>query len=81
VQPPGERNRRRGAVPGRLVPAGVEPAPPVSDPAAGGGPVSEFITSFDPAFRAEELSHAVSLIAHRREDRGRRATELAGAVA
>ena len=26
-------------------------------------PVSEFITSFDPAFRAEELSYAVSLIA------------------
>jgi Fusaric acid resistance protein-like len=43
--------------------------PPASDPAAGGepgaagGPVSEFITSLDPAFRAEELSHAVSLIA------------------
>jgi hypothetical protein len=29
----------------------------------GGGPVSEFITSLDPAFRAEELSYAVSLIA------------------
>ena len=39
------------------------PEPPVSDPAAGGGPVSEFITSLDPAFRAEELSYAVSLIA------------------
>ena len=42
-------------------PAGPEPS--VSDPAAGGGPVSEFITSLDPAFRAEELSYAVSLIA------------------
>ena len=42
-------------------PAG--PEPPVSDPAAGGGPASEFITSLDPAFRAEELSYAVSLIA------------------
>src|SRR6266404_4832831 len=36
---------------------------PASDPAAGGEPVSEFITSFDPAFRAEELSYAVSLLA------------------
>ena len=36
---------------------------PVSDPAAGGGPAGEFITSLDPAFRAEELSYAVSLIA------------------
>jgi uncharacterized membrane protein YccC len=36
---------------------------PGDDPAAGGGPVREFITSLDPAFRAEELSHAVSLIA------------------
>ncbi len=34
-----------------------------SDPAAGGEPVGEFITSLDPAFRAEELSYAVSLIA------------------
>jgi uncharacterized membrane protein YccC len=34
-----------------------------SAPAAGGGPVGEFITSLDPAFRAEELSYAVSLIA------------------
>ena len=41
----------------------VEPGPSVSDPAPGGGPVSEFITSLDPAFRAEELSYAVSLIA------------------
>ena len=41
----------------------VEPEPSVGDPAAGGGPVSEFITSLDPAFRAEELSYAVSLIA------------------
>jgi uncharacterized membrane protein YccC len=36
---------------------------PPSDPPAGGEPVSEFITSLDPAFRAEELSYAVSLIA------------------
>src|SRR5690348_13944160 len=36
---------------------------PASDPAAGGEPASEFITSLDPAFRAEELSYAVSLIA------------------
>ncbi len=41
----------------------VAPEPPVSNPAVGGGPVSEFITSLDPAFRAEELSYAVSLIA------------------
>ena len=34
-----------------------------SDPAAGGEPVSEFITSLDPAFRAEELSYAVSIVA------------------
>src|SRR5215831_6019673 len=33
------------------------------DPAAGGGMAGEFITSLDPAFRAEELSYAVSLIA------------------
>ena len=39
------------------------PEPPASDPAAGRGPVSEFITSLDPAFRAEELSYAISLIA------------------
>ena len=36
---------------------------PASDPATGGGPAGEFITSLDPAFRAEELSYAVSLIA------------------
>ena len=42
-------------------PAGPEPS--AGDPAADGGPVSEFITSLDPAFRAEELSYAVSLIA------------------
>ena len=36
---------------------------PVGGQAAGGEPVSEFITSLDPAFRAEELSYAVSLIA------------------
>ena len=44
-------------------PAPAGPEPPVSDPAAGGGPASEFITALDPAFRAEELSYAVSLIA------------------
>ena len=36
---------------------------PASDPAVAGEPVSEFITSLDPAFRAEELSYAVSVIA------------------
>ena len=36
---------------------------PATDPAAGEGPAVEFITSLDPAFRAEELSYAVSLIA------------------
>src|SRR5579862_5206215 len=41
----------------------AEPEPSASDGAAGGGSVSEFITSLDPAFRAEELSYAVSLIA------------------
>ena len=41
----------------------VEPGPSVGDPAAGGGPVNESVTSLDLAFRAEELSHAVSLIA------------------
>ena len=46
----------------RWPPAG-RAGPSVSDPAPGGGPVSEFITSLDPAFRAEELSYAVSLIA------------------
>jgi uncharacterized membrane protein YccC len=51
-------------------PAG--PEPPASYPAAGGEPVSEFITSLDPAFRAEELSYAVSLIA--------RTTELTAAA-
>jgi uncharacterized membrane protein YccC len=35
---------------------------PASDLAAGEGPVSEFITSLDPAFRCEELSYAVSII-------------------
>jgi Fusaric acid resistance protein-like len=34
-----------------------------SDPAAGGEPAVGFISSLDPAFRAEELSYAVSLIA------------------
>jgi uncharacterized membrane protein YccC len=37
--------------------------PPASDPAAGEEPASDFITSLDPAFRAQELSYAVSLIA------------------
>jgi len=41
----------------------IEPEPSASAPAAGGGPAGEFITSLDPAFRAEELSYAVSLIA------------------
>ncbi len=41
----------------------VRSVQPASGPAAGGGPVSEFITSLDPAFRAEELNYAVSLIA------------------
>ena len=45
----------------------VQPLQPSSDPAAGGEPVSEFITSLDPAFRTEELSYAVSLIAHNTE--------------
>jgi len=50
---------------------------PASDPAAGGppagpapsagDPAGEFITSLDPAFRAEELSYAVSLIARSAE--------------
>ena len=39
------------------------PVWPTSDPAAGREPAVEFITSLDPAFRAEELSHAVSVIA------------------
>ena len=38
------------------------PAAAASDPAAG-GERREFITALDPAFRAEELSYAVSLIA------------------
>src|SRR5579859_679286 len=41
----------------------VQAPQPSGDPAAGGEPVSEFITSLDPAFRAEELSYAVMLIA------------------
>ena len=45
----------------------VQPLQPSSDPAAGGEPVSEFITSLDPAFRTEELSYAVSLIARNTE--------------
>jgi uncharacterized membrane protein YccC len=53
------RPARDPAVAGPL----AEPEPPVSDPAPGGELVGEFITSLDPAFRAEELSYAVSLIA------------------
>ena len=49
------------SAPAAAGPAG--PEPPAGDPAAGGEPASEFITALDPAFRAEELSHAVSLIA------------------
>jgi uncharacterized membrane protein YccC len=45
----------------------VQPPQPPSDPATGGEPVSEFLTSLDPAFRAEELSYAVSLIARNTE--------------
>ena len=45
----------------------VQPLQPSSDPAAGGEPASEFITSLDPAFRTEELSYAVSLIARNTE--------------
>jgi uncharacterized membrane protein YccC len=41
----------------------AEPEPSAGDPPAGGEGVSEFITSLDPAFRAEELSYAVSLVA------------------
>jgi uncharacterized membrane protein YccC len=48
-----------GSLAGPESPAGDPAAPPV----AAGGAVSEFITSLDPAFRAEELSYAVSLIA------------------
>jgi len=40
---------------------------PAGNPAADGEPVAEFITSLDPAFRAEELSYAVSLIARNAE--------------
>jgi Fusaric acid resistance protein-like len=36
---------------------------PASDPAAGREPAVEFVSSLDPAFRAEELSYAVSLVA------------------
>ena len=55
--------RPRGRPVTRPWPLAVEPGPSVGDPAAGGGPVSEYVTSLDPAFRAEELSYAVSLIA------------------
>jgi hypothetical protein len=49
------------------VPGPAAPESLVSDPAAGGEPAVEFITSLDPAFRAEELSYAVSLIARTAE--------------
>ena len=55
------RSPRPASDPAVAGPAG--PEPPVGDPAAGGKPASEFITALDPAFRAEELSYAVSLIA------------------
>jgi len=48
---------------GVMVDLPVWSRPPASEPTAGGEPASEFITSLDPAFRAEELSYAVSLIA------------------
>jgi hypothetical protein len=41
----------------------VWPAPRATSPAAAEEPVSEFITSLDPTFRAQELGFAVSLIA------------------
>jgi uncharacterized membrane protein YccC len=41
----------------------VWPAPRGASPISAGEPVSEFITSLDPAFRAQELGFAVSLIA------------------
>ena len=47
----------------RAVAPRPEPEQSGSAITAGGEPVSEFITSLDPAFRAEELSYAVSLIA------------------
>jgi uncharacterized membrane protein YccC len=42
---------------------GVTADLPVRSPGPGSDPAGEFITSLDPAFRAEELSYAVSLIA------------------
>ena len=59
------RNARRNAATASALPVGSAPesSPPAGGPAPGGGAVSEFITSLDPAFRAEELSYAVSLIA------------------
>jgi hypothetical protein len=41
----------------------VWPVPRGTGPVAAGEPVSEFITSLDPAFRAQEPGFAVSLIA------------------
>ena len=55
------RSPRPAGDPAMAGPGG--PEPPASDPAAGGELASEFITALDPAFRAEELSYAVSLIA------------------
>jgi uncharacterized membrane protein YccC len=56
------RSLRSASDPGAAGPP-AGPEPPASDPAAGREPVSEFITSLDPSFRAEELSYGVSLIA------------------
>src|SRR5690348_8722840 len=65
------RSLRPAGDPAALTPP-AGPERPASAQAAGGGPVSEFITSLDPAFRAEELSYAASLIA--------RTTELTAAA-
>jgi uncharacterized membrane protein YccC len=56
------RSLQPASDPAAAGPAGG-PEPSASDPTAGEGPVGEFISSLDPAFRAEELSYAVSLIA------------------
>ena len=53
-------------LPVRSLPPAGDPAAS-GEPAADGEPASEFITSLDPAFRAEELSYAVSLIARSAE--------------
>jgi uncharacterized membrane protein YccC len=56
------RSLRQASGPAVAGPPG-QPGPSASGPAADGEPASEFITSLDPAFRAEELSYAVSIIA------------------